>query len=132
MHFPTEAKKKNKKKLPWTKFLISQKIELCRSDLRKILYFLKWNPALFGLNHQNFSLKNFHSFSWKTCSVKNFYIFLYFQKCSRNNVRENNSNLSSRNKKSSPYILGNGIPEQIPYISENGTFASFLWKLVKL
>ena len=45
---------------------------------KKFFYFGKWNPALSGLNHQNFSLKNFLYFFLKKPTLKK--ILIFYQK----------------------------------------------------
>ena len=76
-HFP--AQKKNKQYSPWKKILIFQEMELSSSIIfKKFFYFGKWNPALSGLNHQNFSLKNILYFFLKKPTLKK--ILIFYQK----------------------------------------------------
>ena len=75
------------------KFFIFYVMELSSFNIKKILYFQKWNTALFGLNPQNFSLKK--------PALKKFLIFSYISR---------NRNLEKKfffQETKLSYILGN-------------------------
>ena len=75
-HFPAQSPAKKKKSHPEESFLYFRKWNFLALILKKILYFWKWNPALSGLNTQNFSLKkNFLYFFLKKPALKKFLIF---------------------------------------------------------
>ena len=75
-HFPAQKKTNNihleKKSLYFRKWNFLALI------FKKFFYFGKWNPALSGLNHQNFSLKNFLYFFLKKPTLKK--ILIFYQK----------------------------------------------------
>ena len=76
-HFPAQKKKTNNIHLE-KKSLYFRKWNFLALIFKKFFYFGKWNPALSGLNHQNFSLKNFLYFFLKKPTLKK--ILIFYQK----------------------------------------------------